>query len=155
MKVESIAKICHETNRAYCETLGDNTQASWESAADWQKESAIKGVEFRIANPSATAADMHQSWLDEKIAQGWIYGSVKDAEKRLHPCMLPYAELPIDQRRKDYLFSAVVIACLADSFIVSKVSQPSTKKGGTMAKKKIAKKTTKKSVKSKSKSKAK
>lgn len=154
MKVESVAKICHETNRAYCVTIGDMSQLCWEEAPQWQRDSAIKGVEFRIANPKATPADMHESWMKEKATAGWVYGDVKDPEKKQHPCMQPYEKLPLDQRRKDYLFSAVVIACLTDG--VSKISQPPTKKGGTMAKKKIAKKkTTKKSLKSKSKSKAK
>lgn len=152
MKAEIVAKICHETNRAYCETLGDMSQLKWEEAPAWQRESAIKGVEFRIANPKATPADMHESWMKEKFESGWSYGPIKDPEKKQHPCMQPYEKLPLEQRRKDYLFSAVVIACLTDG--VSKVSQTPTKKGGNMAKKKLAKKkTTKKSSKSKSKAK--
>lgn len=112
MTIESIAKICHETNRAYCEELGDYTQAPWADSPQWQKDSAIKGVEFKIKNPWATPIDMHQSWAADKLAKGWCYGPVKDAEKKEHPCLLPYELLPIEQRRKDALFSAIVTACL-------------------------------------------
>jgi len=28
----NIAKVCHEANRAYCESIGDNSQLSWEDA---------------------------------------------------------------------------------------------------------------------------
>ncbi len=33
---------------------------------------------------------------------------MKDAEKKEHPCFVPYAELPAKQRMKDHLFGAVV-----------------------------------------------
>ena len=39
-------------------------------------------------------------------------GPVKDPEKKEHPCFLPYDELPLSQRIKDYLFTAVVEAAL-------------------------------------------
>lgn len=51
--VEMIAKICHEANRAYCQALGDNSQVPWGEAPDWQKQSAVKGVEFHLSNPEA------------------------------------------------------------------------------------------------------
>jgi hypothetical protein len=108
MKTNKIAKVCHEVNKAYCEAIGDNSQPSWEDAPDWQKESAIKGVEFHLSNPNSKPQDSHESWMKEKIDTGWKYGSVKDADKKEHPCMVPYEELPIEQRIKDYLFIAVV-----------------------------------------------
>lgn len=106
--VNSIAQVCHGANRAYCRTIGDDTQVDWSDAPEWQRDSAIKGVEFRMQNPSATPADMHQNWLNQKLVEGWRFGEVKDGEKKEHPCMLPYERLPIEQRMKDYLFSAIV-----------------------------------------------
>ena len=32
----------------------------------------------------------------------------KDAEKKTHPCIVPYSDLPVVQRAKDYLFREVV-----------------------------------------------
>jgi hypothetical protein len=46
--------------------------------------------------------------MQEKKAAGWIYGPVKDPEKKEHPCIVPYDQLPIEQRTKDYLFKAIV-----------------------------------------------
>ena len=48
--------------------------------------------------------------LFEEQLEGWKYGPVKDAQKKEHPCFLPYAELPPEQKAKDYLFRAVVHA---------------------------------------------
>lgn len=49
MKSEEIAKIAHEANRIYCQTLGDYSQPPWEDAPDWQKNSAIAGVQAYIS----------------------------------------------------------------------------------------------------------
>lgn len=113
MTVEQIAKVLYEANRAYCETIGDYSfKPGWENAADWQKDTIIKGVHFHLENPFASESMSHDSWLKEKAATGWKYGPVKDVEKKEHPCFLPYHQLPIEQRVKDYLFKAIVKACL-------------------------------------------
>lgn len=108
MKTEEIARVAHEINRAYCASLGDDSQPKWEDAPDWQKSSAIKGVEFHLANPDAAPSHSHDEWLKEKQETGWKFGSVKDPEKKEHPCFVPYDELPAEQKAKDYLFKAVV-----------------------------------------------
>jgi hypothetical protein len=110
MTVEQIARVCHETNRAYCETLGDHSQLPWASAPNWQQISAINGVRFHLDNPDAKPSHSHDEWLKEKQATGWKFGPVKDAEKKEHPCFVPYDELPVEQQAKDSLFIGVVHA---------------------------------------------
>lgn len=108
MKLTTIAMLCHSINAAYCLSQGDESQPSWDNAPDWQKKSALLGVEMHLKNPDATPEQSHESWLKEKEAQGWTYGEVKDFEAKTHPCFKPYAELPAEQKAKDYLFKAVV-----------------------------------------------
>lgn len=114
MNIEQIARVAHETNRAYCESIGDLSQPRWNDAPDWQRASALSGVEFHLAahakgeTPAPSAS--HDSWLAEKRAAGWKYGPVKDADKKEHPCVVSYDELPLEQRLKDYLFGSVVAA---------------------------------------------
>ena len=110
MIVEHIARICHEANKAYCESLGDVSQVSWEMAPDWQKQSAISGVRFHMAHPESTPEMSHMEWLKQKEREGWVYGLVKDASKKEHPCMVAYNDLPVEQRMKDSLFVAIVRA---------------------------------------------
>lgn len=107
MRLIDLARVCHEANRAYCVTLGDTSQPSWENAPEWQRASAISGVEFNLANPNASASALHDAWLEEKRAAGWMYGPTKDAEKKEHPCFVPYEELPATQKYKDHLFKAI------------------------------------------------
>ena len=105
---EEVARVAHEINRAYCQSLGDDTQPAWQDAPEWQKDSAINGVKFHRLNPLATPENSHENWLKQKESEGWVYGEKKDPEKKEHPCMRPYSELPAEQRAKDYLFRAVV-----------------------------------------------
>lgn len=108
MSTADIAQVAHEINKAYCASIGDNSQPSWEEAPDWQKKSAITGVEMHIKNPEATPEASHQSWMKEKEEDGWKYGPVKDANLKEHPCYVPYEELPQEQKAKDYLFRQTV-----------------------------------------------
>jgi hypothetical protein len=108
--IERISRIAHEINKTYCESLGDTTQVSWDEAPDWQKESAFLGVIHLLENPSATPENSHESWYNHKLEQGWTYGPIKDVDKKEHPCMLPYGDLPDSQKLKDKLFGTVVRA---------------------------------------------
>lgn len=110
MAPESIARVAHEVNRAYCASIGDNSQPAWADAPQWQKDSAMTGVRMHLANPQAGPEASHDSWLAEKAATGWKFGPVKDPEKKEHPCFVPYEQLPPEQRAKDYLFRGVVHA---------------------------------------------
>lgn len=103
-----VAKMCHEVNRAYCEALGDHSQVAWKDAEEWQRESAVDGVIYKLIYPLATPAEQHENWCKAKQADGWIYGPEKDAEKRTHPCLVAYDQLPVAQRAKDHIFCAVV-----------------------------------------------
>lgn len=107
MKVEDIAKVCHNVNKAYCESNGDMSQPLWEDAPDWQRESAIQGVNFHLEN-DVTPEMSHENWLKGKVEQGWVYGKTKDPELKTHPCIMRYDELPKYQRTKDLLFKSVV-----------------------------------------------
>jgi RyR domain len=107
---EKIASICHETNRAYCATIGDHSQKPWKSAKEWQRESALRGVVFALKNPKSSVSAQHDAWVRDKAADGWKFGPLKDAEKKEHPCMVAYDQLPREQRVKDYLFRGVVNA---------------------------------------------
>ncbi len=110
LNVEQIAQICHEANRLYCSMASHPPLLPWSYAPEWQKVSSMVGVQAAITNPTVTPEDMHDHWMAHKGADGWVYGPVKDADKKTHPCMVPYNELPEGQRLKDALFLNIVRA---------------------------------------------
>ncbi|NCD22294.1 MAG: hypothetical protein EOL90_05060 [Spartobacteria bacterium] len=110
LDIERIARVCHEVNRAYCQALGDNSQDPWEYAPEWQKASARLGVKLHLENPGAGPEASHESWMKQKILDGWVFGPEKRAETKEHPCLVPFSSLPVEQKAKDYIFRAVVHA---------------------------------------------
>jgi RyR domain len=108
IEIEKIARICHNVNKAYCESIGDRSQPTWEDAPEWQKDSAVSGVKLHLSGDDVKPHEAHANWLAQKVMDGWVYGEVKDSIKKTHPCMVPYHELSVEQRTKDYLFKAVV-----------------------------------------------
>lgn len=114
IEISQIAAVCHEANRAYCQTIGDNSQPAWGEAPEWQRKSAVDGVVFNLDalahGITPYPSHSHDSWLADKRADGWKYGPIKDPEKKEHPCFVPYEDLPLAQKRKDYIFIAIVKA---------------------------------------------
>jgi len=110
MNQEQIARVAHEVNRAYCEALGDKSQLTWEEAPQWQRDSALLGVKLHTDNPNASASASHESWMAQKLADGWTYGSIKNPDIKQHPCIVPFDALSIAQQAKDYIFRGVVHA---------------------------------------------
>lgn len=111
-EVEFIARLCHQANKAYCQAIGDHSQVDWEEAPEWQQASAVVGVQLHMNNPDSTPADSHKSWHAHKLLDGWRYGETKDPANKLHPCMVPFEELPQSQQAKDFIFHAIVKASI-------------------------------------------
>lgn len=104
--IKELAKLCHQVNRAYCKSIGDYSQPKWADAPDWQKDSATEGVIHHLGR-DLSPEESHEGWMANKQIGGWVYGEIKDPDKKTHPCMVPYNELPIEQRTKDYLFKSI------------------------------------------------
>ena len=47
------------------------------------------------------AEHLHDVWADGRIRQGWRYGLYRDDSRREHPCLVPYAQLPEDEKEYD------------------------------------------------------
>lgn len=131
MKLIHIAQVAHEINRSYCMALGDDSQLPWGEAPEWQKNSAIEGVQFHLDNPGATASASHDLWMDTKISDGWVYGETKDAVAKTHPCLVPFDQLPQEQQAKDFLFMATVraISAIPDEPVVTTVQRVESSDG--------------------------
>lgn len=108
--IKNIAIMCHQANKTWCEINGDNSQPEWNDAPEWQKSSAINGVNFHLDNPGAGDSASHDNWMAEKIADGWVYGEIKDPEAKTHHCLVPFEKLPYEQQTKDAIFRAMVHA---------------------------------------------
>lgn len=116
-RIEILAAACHSAWYAYTVLALGEEGERWARAPAWQQRSIREGVRFwddyvdahtqavargpREEVYAMLAAASHDNWMNLKQVEGWVYGEVKDPEKKTHPCMVPYAELPEAQRKKD------------------------------------------------------
>jgi hypothetical protein len=107
LSIPQVASICHETNKAYCESIGDHSQYHWQDAPQWQRQSTTNSV-TQVLYDLDSPETLHNEWMEEKLATGWKYGSIKDSAAKEHPCLVPYEDLPLEQKAKDYLFKAII-----------------------------------------------
>ena len=46
------------------------------------------------------AKNTHEVWAKGRLDEGWAYGKVRDDNRKTHPCLISYEELP--EIEKDY-----------------------------------------------------
>ena len=47
------------------------------------------------------AKNVHEVWAETRIKQGWTYGPERDDKLKKHPCLIPYEELPEEEKEYD------------------------------------------------------
>jgi hypothetical protein len=47
------------------------------------------------------AENAHDLWAAQRLAQGWRYGPQRDDAQKLHPCLVPYDQLPDSEKEYD------------------------------------------------------
>ena len=47
------------------------------------------------------AKNVHEIWSQTRISQGWTYGPERNDVEKKHPCLIPYEELPEEEKVYD------------------------------------------------------
>lgn len=45
--------------------------------------------------------NVHDVWAETRIKQGWTYGEQRNDELKTHPCLVPYEDLPEEEKEYD------------------------------------------------------
>lgn len=114
--VDQVAYLVHQANSEYAKSIGEVPVADFET----NKDSCVSGILKFIKNPDVTPAKLHQSWMDFKFNDGWTYGPVKDFEKKTHPCLVPWSDLPKEQQTKDEIFIGICKTAMSTSGIYTR-----------------------------------
>lgn len=61
------------------------------------------------------AENVHEVWAATRVAQGWTYGSERNDADKKHPCLVPYDQLPEEEKVYDRNTSIETL-----KFIISK-----------------------------------
>lgn len=45
--------------------------------------------------------NVHEVWAETRVKQGWKYGEKRNDELKTHPCLIPYEDLPEEEKEFD------------------------------------------------------
>lgn len=60
------------------------------------------------------AEKVHERWMEGRLADDWTCGSVRDDEKKQHPCLVPYGDLPESEKEYDRATARETIQALEE-----------------------------------------
>ncbi len=47
------------------------------------------------------ALNTHETWAKQRIEDGWKYGALRNDMLKEHPCLVPYDQLPEEEKQYD------------------------------------------------------
>lgn len=82
--------------------------AAWALREEAFKTQFLKVIERQCGEMrSKSPEELHGSWMQAYFAMGWVFGEEYDREKKIHPDLVPYADLGQLERDKDEVFIAL------------------------------------------------
>ena len=115
MDIEKIAEFIYEAARL--EAIWSNRSIIpevWAKRDEAFRKQMVDVVGRYLAMeklPTPEAA--HNSWMKSYFEMGWKYGEKRDLALKTHSDLVPYNELPKDERDKDAVFLALI--CIAQA----------------------------------------
>ena len=82
--------------------------AQWPEREQDFRDQFLKVIERQCGEQrSFSPEELHGSWMQSYLIMGWKYGEKYNRENRMHPDLVPYAQLGQLERDKDAVFVAL------------------------------------------------
>jgi hypothetical protein len=62
---------------------------------------AVRLPQEVVAVLERLARNAHEAWARERLADGWRWGPRRDELAKLHPSLVPYEDLPEEEKKYD------------------------------------------------------
>ena len=80
----------------------------WNEREQAFKDQFLKVIDRQCGDQrSKSPEELHGSWMQAYFVMGWVYGEKYDRENKIHPDLVPYADLNQLERDKDAVFVAL------------------------------------------------
>jgi len=81
---------------------------TWDEREQDFKDQFLKVIERQCGDQrSKSPEELHGSWMQSYFSMGWVYGEEYNRENKIHPDLVPYADLGHLERDKDAVFVAL------------------------------------------------
>lgn len=80
-------------------------------------------IDFTISNEllEKLAEQVHITWMNQRVKDGWTYGQTRNDEKKQTPCIVPYKNLPEIEKEYDRITARTVINTLQnEGYIITR-----------------------------------
>lgn len=95
-----LAARYRQSSRLQAESLMFKLLALGSSVEAAQADGAAVSASIEAEIEPLSEAE-HMRWMTEKRLQGWTYGDLRNDRLKLHPLLVPYAELAEEEKEKD------------------------------------------------------
>lgn len=106
--LEKISEAIYEATRK---------EAKWNERPIIPEKWDLRDIEFKkqfikivkkYLEELPTPKEAHESWVRSYLEMGWKYGEIRDSVLKTHPDLVPFEELPKEERDKDGIFLSFV-----------------------------------------------
>lgn len=104
--IELILTVLHNAN-AVLKKLNNEKHEELADMEPARRASIKEAIKHALENDTSPE-ESHNKWLATQEALGYKYGIEIDRVNLLHPCMMPYENLPAEQKLKDDMFVAII-----------------------------------------------
>lgn len=101
------AKCGHSVMQCVGSGFGHKALPQWAFCSDDYKEKVLRNTQA-ILNQARSCRALHNGWVKVMIHNGWTLGE-RDNEKKQHPHLMDFNDLPADVRLKMKAFRAAVM----------------------------------------------
>lgn len=111
-KTEQCARYAHEASRQWNRRPSLRGTPEWKDTPAWEdldeetRKLAVKNASRAIRGDRGK--DAHDAWVAAKVADGWVYGPVKDEATKVHPRIRPWDDLSEAEQGGNILFVEMV-----------------------------------------------
>jgi len=109
--IERRARFVYEAARLAADAANAPiVPVAWEQREEAFRKQFLDVIDRQCGPQRSTSPEeLHGSWMQAYYAMGWVYGEKYDRDLKIHPDLVPYAQLGQIERDKDAVFVALCI----------------------------------------------
>jgi len=108
-----VAIACHDVGRTLATHTGRNELPFWGDLSESQRNLTLAWVKHRIAFPDSSVSEQHRLWCEATAKDGWTHGEAFSKEKKIHPLLVDFSNLPVEERYRFLFFGQTVAVMVA------------------------------------------